>query len=113
MITIANEKKKRDDSQGVWFFCNITADAELKQAKKRELDYTLFRVGMSRRGKSLFVDVVIFGERAKGLTPYLTKGRRIFIDGEMDANDKGRFNSIIADEIEFIGGPRDKEHKKT
>lgn len=56
--------------------------------------------------KTLFMDCVLFGNRAEALEPYLHKGERVTVYGKLNANDwttsngeKRRSYSVNVDEI--------------
>ena len=58
-----------------------------------------------------FVDMEVWGARAKSLAPYLVKGKAVLIEGELNVykytNDKGENRvrtTINVDKLEFIGG---------
>lgn len=61
--------------------------------------------------KSNFVDVVVFGNRAEGLEPYISKGSRIGVAGRLDwreweTDDGGKRQAlqIIANDVQLLDG---------
>ncbi len=61
-----------------------------------------------------FIDVVVFGKAAESCGQYLTKGRQVLIEGRLqyrtwEKDDrKHSKHEIVADRVQFIGGPKGK-----
>jgi len=61
-----------------------------------------------------FIDVVVFGKPAESCGQYLTKGRQVLIEGRLQyrtwEKDDRKHNKheIVADRVQFIGGPKGK-----
>ena len=80
---------------------NLTRDGELKKLADGT-SVLNFGVAINEQRKDkktgewvdvpVFVDCAIFGSRADGLAPYLTKGRRVTVDGRL------RYHSWMKDE---------------
>ncbi len=81
---------------------NVTKDAQLKTSKDGKVDYAYFRVAVSgnKEGKTMFFPITLFGERAKKLAQYITKGRQVLIEGRIEVSQTGHY-SVIANAIEF------------
>lgn len=107
---------------------NLTRDAELRNTNTNGTPVLNFSVAVNDRRKNQqtgewedypnFFDCSLFGTRAEKIAPYLTKGRRVAIQGKLrwsqwqDKNDpdkKRQSVSILVDEIEFMSAPRDGE----
>ena len=61
-------------------------------------------------------DIIYFGGNAEKMAPALTKGTYVVITGSLSTRktDKGRFTSIIADQLQILGtGGATKEQKST
>ncbi len=84
---------------------NVTKDAQLKTSKDKKVDYAHFRVAVSgnKEGKTMFFPITLFGERAKKLAQYITKGRQVLIEGHIETSQSGQM-SVVVDTIEFGGG---------
>jgi len=58
--------------------------------------------------ESTFVDLTIWGERAEKLTPHLTKGKSLLVNGRLEVRDttkgdkKYRDVKVVVNEIEFL-----------
>lgn len=68
-----------------------------------------------RREETAFVDVVMWRKRAEVCCEYLRKGSPIFIEGRLamdtwetpDGQKRSRLR-VVADNFQFVGGPRDR-----
>lgn len=68
-----------------------------------------------------FYDLLLFGERGEKLVQYLTKGKKILVDGwlqaeyydKKDGSGKGLNVSITVDDLEFACGPREEGDTNT
>lgn len=95
---------------------NLTRDAELR--KKRDAASVLtFGLAINEKKKDtetgeyvdapVFVDCALFGARAEALAPYLTKGKRVSVDGRlryhswMKNEEKRHALSVLVTDIEF------------
>ena len=74
---------------------NVTNDAKRRTAKKGDLVYTTFSVGVSdSKGRTTFFPVTVFGNQADVMAKLITKGRQVLVEGRVEVSDKGRFNII-------------------
>ncbi len=101
---------------------NLTRDPEVRYLPSGKAVATL-RVASTEKYKTstgeskedtLFVDTVVFGRQAETCGQYLKKGRPVFVEGRLrirdyDARDgsKRRAVEIVANRVQFLGGPRD------
>ena len=95
---------------------NLTRDAELR--KKGDATSVLtFGLAINEKKKDsetgeyvdapVFVDCALFGARAEALAPYLTKGKKVSVDGRlryhswMKNDEKRHALSVLVTDIEF------------
>jgi len=71
----------------------------------------------TRKEETCFLDIVVWGKQAENCHKFLAKGRQIFVEGrlKMDSwenKDGQRRNKIqvVADTIQFLGGPSSKSN---
>jgi single-strand DNA-binding protein len=94
---------------------NLVRDAELRFTPQGT-PVAEFRLGVrddmlkKRENRSVFLDVVLFGQRAELLHKYLLKGKSIMVEGRLDvrinkAQDGRTFTNvqIYANQLEFLG----------
>ena len=96
---------------------NLTRDAELRQTASG-LPVLGLGVAVNDRRRNQasgawedytnFIDCTMFGTRAEGIAPYLTKGTKVAIEGklrwsqwERDGQKRSKIE-VIVDEIEFL-----------
>lgn len=84
---------------------NATSDAESRTSKKGDVAYTTFSVAVSDgKDRTTYFPVVVFGDKLVALAKsYVTKGRRVLVEGRVRVSDKNRFN-VVADRIR-LGAP--------
>jgi single-strand DNA-binding protein len=98
---------------------NLTRDAELRGENQNVLAVRLAVSGRRKVGETWedvghFFDVTVFGNRAAGLAPHMTKGRRIAVQGRLESreftvDDQKRYGvQVIAEDVVLLGGPRDE-----
>ena len=103
----------------------LTKDPELRHAGGGDLAICSIRLAVTSRGradggnwedKSNYFDVTVFGRQAETAQQYLTKGRRIGVDGrlswrEWQAQDGSKRQSVevIANDIFFLDSRGDGE----
>lgn len=104
---------------------NITRDAELRQTASG-MAVLGFGVAVNDRRKNQqtgewedypnFVDCVMFGNRAKSVSRFLSKGSKVVIEGklrwsqwERDGQKRSKIE-VIVDEIEFMTSRGDGQH---
>jgi single-strand DNA-binding protein len=106
------------------FICTgrLTRDAELGYTNSGT-EVANFSVAYSRsikkgdqwEDKSCFIEAVIFGKRAEGISKYLTKGQQVTISGELDFDrwedkDTGKARSkhrLVNVDIRLMGSKKD------
>ena len=94
---------------------NLVRDAELRFTPQGT-PVAEFRMGVrddmlkKRENRSVFLDIVLFGQRAEALHKYLLKGKSILVEGRLDVRiNKGQdgrtFTNIqvYANRLEFLG----------
>ena len=94
---------------------NIVKDAELRYTPQGTA-VAEFRIGIrddllkKRENRSVFISIVLFGQRAELIHKYLLKGKPMLVEGRLDVKSKkmedGRtFTNIqiYADKLEFLG----------
>lgn len=95
---------------------NLTRDPELRTTQTG-MSILRFGVAVNDRRKNAdgdwedvpnFIDCTVFGRRAEGVEPYLSKGSKVAIEGklrwsswEKDGQKRSRLE-VIVDEIEFM-----------
>ena len=94
------------DFQRITLLGNATKDAEDKKAKTTDRRYATFRLGV----KDTYFPVVAFGKLGESVARYVTKGRRLLVEGRLDINQNGRAN-IIADKVIFQDAPPEEKPK--
>jgi single-strand DNA-binding protein len=108
----------------VFFMGNLTRDPETRYLPNGTPVCTLpLASSRSFTGKGgeekeevCFVDVVVFGKPAESCGQYLTKGRQVLVEGRLsyrrwDGKDGAKHSKheILADRVQFIGGPKRAE----
>ena len=94
------------DFQRITLLGNATKDAEARKAKTTDRRYATFRLGV----KDIYFPVVAFGKLGESVARYVTKGRRLLVEGRLDINQNGRAN-IIADKVIFQDAPPEEKSK--
>lgn len=104
----------------VFLMGNLTRDPELRYVPSGAPVAT-FGMAMNRRfvtqqgekkDEVCFVRVVVFGKQAESVSQHLTKGRLVFVEGRLQYRSweqEGQKRStldIVADRVQFLGGPR-------
>ena len=108
---------------------NLTKDAEIIefQDKNGNIQNKMIKNSIAVNRKvgnekvADFYDLLWFGERGEKLTQYLTKGKKILVDGwlqaeyydKKDGAGKGLNVSITVDDLEFACGPREEGETNT
>jgi single-strand DNA-binding protein len=71
--------------------------------------------GMGQGGTTGYVDVDVFGPSAESCAEYLTKGRQVGVKGrlqwrewESEGGGRRQAHSIVANSVQFLGGPREQ-----
>lgn len=99
---------------------NLTSDPRTNDAQT----VANLRVAVNTRRKdgdewvdhANYFDVVVIGRRAETVSRYLQKGRKVAVAGQLrwrewvtKDDEKRQGVEIVADEIEFLSGPRDDD----
>jgi single-strand DNA-binding protein len=93
---------------------NIGKDAELRNTQGGD-SVTGFSVAVeSREGReksTMWFDVSIWGKRADALTPYLTKGTRVAVSGDLGTREyNGKtYLTVRASEVTLLGGGQSQD----
>lgn len=102
---------------------NLTRDAELKSLPNGT-SVLEFGVAVNERTRNQsgewedrpnFFDCTLYGNRAEGIAPFMTKGKKVALDGrlqwrqwERDGEKRSKV-SVIVNEVEFMEGARKQE----
>lgn len=97
---------------------NLTKDPELRTlasgfaiCSMRIATNTRKKVGDEWTDKANYFDVTVFGKQGENVARFLSKGRGVIIDGRLEWREwekdgqKRQAVEIIADSVEFKGGP--------
>lgn len=73
------------------------------------------RIAVDNGKSTLFINVVYFDKLAEICQKYLTKGRKVLVDGRLDykETENGQYYSVIANDIIFLDKPKEKNDEKT
>ena len=101
---------------------NLTKDPELKYIQSGAA-VTNLRMAINRtyrtqagedRSDVTYVGVVVWQKQAENVAKYLKKGSPLFVEGrlqsrswETDDGQKRSVLEVVADRVQFLGGPRD------
>ena len=99
---------------------NVTRDAELKYSQSGAPILT-FSIGVNKSykdaqgnkiEKTIFPNCVMFGKGAEALAQYITKGKGLFVEGELNIENyedkegiKRTVSRVIVRDVRFTGGP--------
>jgi single-strand DNA-binding protein len=94
---------------------NLATDVELRElAEDRKVASFLLAVDRIGSEEADFIRVATWNRQAELCDQYLSKGRRVGVEGRLrsssweDAEGKRRSSvEIVASRVEFLGGPRD------
>lgn len=69
------------------------------------------RVGQDKR--TIWFDCTLWGKRGESLAPYLTKGGRVAVSGELSTREhEGKtYLTVRADQVTLLGGKQDGERR--
>lgn len=94
---------------------NVTRDLELKSYNEGKGAYARFTLAINnynsktKESNSDFINIVAFGNKAETLSKYITKGRKIAIDGKLstgsyiNASGEKRFTTeVILSDFYFV-----------
>ena len=93
---------------------NIGKDAELRSTQGGDKVAGFSVAVESREGReksTMWFDVSIWGKRADALTPYLTKGTRVAVSGDLGTREyNGKtYLTVRASEVTLLGGGQSGE----
>jgi single-strand DNA-binding protein len=104
---------------------NLTRDPELRYTPKgtaiAKFGLAINRVWRNEAGETkeevTFVDVDAFGRTAENIGQYMHKGSPILVEGRLrldqwedkQTNQKRSKLGVVADNVQFLGGPRNNE----
>ena len=78
---------------------NVAIDARLQKSKKGDVSFAAFSVGAKNNmDRTSFFPVVVFGKLGESLVTYVTKGRKVLIDGHIEVSNAGHFN-VVAERV--------------
>ncbi len=101
------------------FVGNLGRDAELKSTASG-IAVCSFAVAVSQRNDSTeWMDCALLGDRAHKIQPYLTKGKKIFVSGDLSARtfikrsgEHGFCLSVRVDSIEMLSPKSEDQTSK-
>jgi len=95
---------------------NLARDAELAYVGENTPKATFRVLATTRRGKSEHTEgfnCVMWGKRAEKVAPYLTKGKRVYVEGELrtrayedEDGEKRYFTEVYVRDLVFQPQPR-------
>jgi single-strand DNA-binding protein len=99
------------------FTGNLTKDAEMKLIGAKQTpccEFTLANnTGFGQYAKATFINVQLWGAKGESLTPYLKKGNKVGVSGELVLNEWVDQNGVkksnlrlTATSITLLGSPR-------
>lgn len=94
---------------------NIGRDAETRTTQGGD-KVTGWSVAVEERQgqdkRTIWFDVAIWGKRGEALAPYLTKGSRVAVSGDLSTREHGgkTYLTIRADQVTLLGGGEKREH---
>ena len=100
------------DYQEITLVGRATADAEAKQSKEGDIDYTTFSVAVNdgKNDKPTFFPVTAFGKLGNAAAKYITKGHEVLVKGRIEVSENKRFN-VVANRIIFGAQPAERTTK--
>jgi single-stranded DNA-binding protein len=91
---------------------NTTNDARIQKSKKGDMSFATFSVGAKNsKDRTSFFPVVVFGKLGESLVSYVTKGRKVLIEGHIEVSTVGRFN-VVAERVILGALPKAPEPVK-
>jgi single-strand DNA-binding protein len=96
---------------------NLATDVELREVgpEKKVASFLLAVDRASKDGGADFVRITAWDRQAELSAEYLTKGRRVGIEGRLRSSsweDEGKRRTsieVVAHHVQFLGGPRNEE----
>jgi single-stranded DNA-binding protein len=91
---------------------NATKAAEAKTGKKSESAYATFHLAQRhyKAEQAQYYRVVVFDPLRESVVKHVKRGRLLLVAGRLDLDDKARA-SIVANRVEFLGPPTDKQQE--
>jgi single-stranded DNA-binding protein len=78
---------------------NATKDAKHLKAKKGDVNYTLFGLGVSlSKSRRLYFNIVAFDKPGFRGAQHIKKGYQVLVEGRLEASRNGNLN-VVADKI--------------
>ena len=93
----------------------ITRDAVLRQTQNGD-DVLGWSVAVDERNgqekRTLYFDCSLWGKRGQSLAPYLTKGSRVAVSGDLSTREHNgkTYLTVRASEVTLLGGKETREH---
>jgi single-strand DNA-binding protein len=96
---------------------NLATDVELREVapEKKVATFLLAVDRPSKDGGADFVRITAWDRQAELCTEYLSKGRRVGVEGRLRSHsweDEGKRRTaveVVASHVQFLGGPRSEE----
>lgn len=95
---------------------NIGKDAEVRSTQGGDM-VTGWTVAVEERKgqekRTLWFDCTLWGKRGEALAPYLTKGGKVAVSGELSTREyEGKtYLTLRADQVTLMGGKQDSERQ--
>lgn len=96
---------------------NIGKDAEVRSTQSGD-KVTGWTVAVEERNgqdkRTLWFDCTLWGKRGEALAPYLTKGGKVAVSGELSTREyEGKtYLTLRADQVTLMGGRQDGERQE-
>jgi single-strand DNA-binding protein len=107
---------------------NLTRDPELRYTSSGQ-PVCNFSLAMNRyfkdkegerKEETTFMRITVWGKQGENCAQYLSKGRAAFVEGRLDSrsweDDEGNKRTavdVVAENVQFLGGPRDSDDSDT
>ncbi len=99
---------------------NVTRNLELKPYSNGEGNYVRFTLAVNdfkskiKENSTLFIDIIAFGKKAEMLSKYISKGRKLAVDGRINTgsyfNNQGekRYSTeVVLEDFYFVDSKRE------
>lgn len=69
--------------------------------------------GFGDNKRTLYFDCTLWGKRGESLAPYLTKGGKVAVSGELSTRERDgkTYLTVRADQVTLLGGKQDGERR--
>jgi single-strand DNA-binding protein len=95
---------------------NLTKDAVMRNTQSGDsvLNFSIAR-NDRRTQEVTFIDATIWGKLAQSLEPYLKKGQKVYVDGDLGKREyEGRtYLTCRVRDIELVGGRQQNEYDQS